>query len=280
MAQSCQLGEASYFAMAAIVCYFISLILVCTLSPKKRKLDENYGEENAYVNGNNEELDTSLDDDNVNDIDFNLSNIQPDESFLIIQKTDSSDYAPSLAEGRSFEYSFPVVVSNDAFVDHINSTSNSNNNNINDIEQGIVQEGLDLPSASLTNSSFENENNSSTKAKYIQFAEFPPVSGVEDELSEATRVVSEARLAKADDMQFYSRTASNELIDKCILDLTRSFQSEELELFEADPDSDSEYERSQHQPDLVFHPEQVPTTNTEQKVEVQPEPESVMAQSS
>ena len=264
--------------MAAIVCYFVSLILVCVLSPQKRLLDKNYGEENAYVNGNSGELDTSLDDDNMHDIDLNLSNIHPEDSFLMIQKQDSSDYAPSLGESRSFEYSCPIVMTNDSFFDNINM--GESNNNKNDVEQGIVKEGLDQPSISLSNSSLEKGDNGSTQTSYIQFAAFPPLSEMDVEPYDGTRVVSEASLAKAEDMHLHFRTASNELIEKCILDLTKSFQSEELELFEADPDSDSEYDPTQQQPPPMFHPKQVPTADTELTVETKPEPESAMSQSS
>lgn len=41
--QSCELGESAIFGIASTVAYFLCTILICFKSPRKRKLDENFG---------------------------------------------------------------------------------------------------------------------------------------------------------------------------------------------------------------------------------------------
>jgi hypothetical protein len=41
--QSCEIGESAVFGIASTVAYFLCTILICFKSPRKRKLDENFG---------------------------------------------------------------------------------------------------------------------------------------------------------------------------------------------------------------------------------------------
>ena len=109
-AKSCALGSTSYFAIAAGVSFFLCLLLVFLKSPDKRELDESYGENTAYVAGlGGSGLETSMEDDNVHDVDVNLSRIYPEESFneqpeAMFVPQDATDYAASTDDGHSFDY--------------------------------------------------------------------------------------------------------------------------------------------------------------------------------
>lgn len=52
--QSCEIGESGVFGIASTVAYFLCTILICFKSPRKRKLDENFGkrpeEKNNCIN--------------------------------------------------------------------------------------------------------------------------------------------------------------------------------------------------------------------------------------
>lgn len=225
--------------MAATAAFFVSLVMVCILSPKKRELDENFGEESLYMDGNGGELDTSLEDDHLNEIDLNLSNINHEDSFLVMQtRSGTDDYASSFDEGGSFEYAYPDTTENDSFFAMIN------NNGENNIEQRANFNGLEKPTvASLDIASHQDEDDGPDEICTSPASGNDALSPRHDKQarpSVGTRVVSEARLAMAEDMQSQTDTVSDDLIDKCVLDLTRSFQTDELEVFEPDDETDSQ----------------------------------------
>ena len=54
--ESCEIGESAVFGIASVVAYFLCTILICFKSPRKRKLDENFGkspEERSRCNTTN-----------------------------------------------------------------------------------------------------------------------------------------------------------------------------------------------------------------------------------
>eukprot|EP00545_Synedropsis_sp_CCMP1620_P005323 CAMPEP_0119022060 /NCGR_PEP_ID=MMETSP1176-20130426/27224_1 /TAXON_ID=265551 /ORGANISM="Synedropsis recta cf, Strain CCMP1620" /LENGTH=445 /DNA_ID=CAMNT_0006976801 /DNA_START=37 /DNA_END=1374 /DNA_ORIENTATION=+ len=232
-ANSCTIGKSAYFSIAAGVCFFVCLLLVCFRSPEKRQLDEDFGEANAYIASDNI-LDTSMEGeefDQDNDIELNLSNIQPEVSFVVVQNHEERDYASSLGdEGRSFEFSQFSVVENDSFFDNMDKSI---------LGEGAGQGHDSLESeSSAKNGSFEkrddstNElisNPSSADSDDPKNPKKPaPVKAVEDP-PKGTRVVSQARLEKAEDMALQTINSSDKLIDQCVMDLTKSFQTENVE---------------------------------------------------
>ena len=257
VAQSCHLGKTSYYAMAATAAFFICLIMVCVLSPKKRELDENFGGESFYMDGNGGELDTSLEDDHLHEIDLNLSNINHEDSFLVMRARSGSDYASSLDEGRSFEYAYPGAIENDFF-------AMINNNGENNVEQRAMFNGRGNPTTtSLDITSQEDQDDGPDEACTSPASANVSLSSQSNKrarLSIGARVVSEARLSMAEDMQSQTDSATDDLIDKCVLDLTRSFQTDELELFEPDDETDSQPGNEDE-----FFPQPQAATNTQPK---------------
>lgn len=251
VAQSCQLGKTSYFAIAATTAFFASLVVVCIWSPKKRELDDNFGQDSLYMDGNGGELDTSLEDDHLHEIDLNLSNINHEDSFLVMQTRSGSDYASSIDEGRSFEYAYPGTIENDSFFAMIHTNGDTN------VEQGDTFDDYGRPTTqSLDIILDENRDDGPDEV-----CKSPAVADSYGALSihldkearqlEGTRVVSEARLSIAEDLQSQADSVTDDLIDKCVLDLTKSFQTDELEVYEPDDETDSQpgnEEESLHRP--------------------------------
>ena len=224
VAESCELGKTSYFAIAAAVCFFISLVLVCVVSPKKRELDEDFGEEIVYAEGS-AEIAAGFEGDTLNELDLNLSNIYPDESFIVVQKHGEYDYASSLGDNRSCGYSYAGAIDNVLYNDK-------------DMEQGSMGEGRDASTGgSPSNYSVEKRDDNTidliSKPAAATMADLPSRHEKTVEPPKGTRVISQARLSKAESMesmQRHTHNSSDELIDKCLMELTRSFQTDELDL--------------------------------------------------
>ena len=240
VAQSCQLGRTSYLAIAAAAAFFASLVVVCIWSPSKRELDDNFGEESLYMDGNGGELDTSLEDDHLHEIDLNLSNINHEDSFLVVQSRSGSDYAASVDEGHSFEYAYPGTIENGSFFTMIHNNGDSN------VEKRHMFDGYGRPTTeSLETAPHENRDDGpdevcKSPAADTSYGALTKHLDKEARPHAGTRVVSEARLSMAEDMQSQADSVTDDLIDKCVLDLTKSFQTDELELYEPDDETDSQ----------------------------------------
>ena len=233
MASSCYLGKSANFSIAAIVTFFVSVLLVCFLSPTKRELDHTFGEDRFYMDGNGCELDTSLEDDHLHEIDLNLSNISHEDSFLVIQNRVGSEYASSLGEGNSFEYSYPIANENDTFFGIIN-----------DVEQGTIFEDQERPAQlSLDITSYDSQDNRSKGSSDCLPDDEDPASTHDDKENRpsiGTKGISDSRMAMAEDMKVRNEISSDDVIQKCVLDLTRSFHTDDVEVFENDDESDSQ----------------------------------------
>jgi hypothetical protein len=239
-ARSCTLGKSAYFSIAAGICFFACLLLVCFKSPEKRQLDDDFGETTEYISADNA-LDTSLEGEecsNGHDIELNLSNIKPEESFVLVQKQGDSDYVSSLGEeGRSFEYYAQFgAVENDSFFDNINKSVLGDG-------AGRANDSFTTEGVSINDGSFDKLNSSSgelisgTSSSDYDDPENPKKPAPEKAAEgppKGTRVVSQARLAKAEDMAVQTSNSSDELIEKCVMDLTKSFQTEDVENLEAE----------------------------------------------
>lgn len=199
----------------------------------KRKLDENYGEGVGYVQGVEGALDTSLEEDVHTDIELNLSKENAEDNFVVVQKTSESDYASSLGDGRSFENT------------DSNSIFDARSAQFNpDLEAAASIDGRGSASSLISKpkSVDSDDPNQAKKPGATTVEELPPCPEksvfepapivVDESIPSGTRVISQARLSKAEIMQneLQSDDAeledSNELIEKCVSDLHKSFQDE------------------------------------------------------
>jgi len=228
-ARSCSLGKTSYFSIAAGISLFLSLFLVCLTSPRKRKLNEDYGNLSSAM-GIVEN--TSLEEDHAQDCNINKCSRRPTKSISTMEKQVEQDLSSFDDEASLFDSTGDRH--RDLFAE--NNSKCISESNDKDVEQGSVVIGKDLSSfpnkGPLKPCKANNDDSVSVEAQHENGTKY---KHVEENLSHNSEtnskavtsaiIISQARLSKAELMQ--SKSYSNtDLIDKCVMELTKSFQTE------------------------------------------------------
>jgi len=233
-ARSCSLGKTSYFSIAAGVSLFFSLLLVCLTSPQRRKLDEDYGNTSSFVVGIGDN--TSLEEDNVKDHYANKCSRRPAKSihdrksFNTMEKHIEQEISSFDDEGSFYDCTRDKH--KDLYAGNMSKCVSRSHNE--DVEQGSRIQGKDIssfpnkgPLKTYTNDflSFPKGDPEHEK-KGNRIGEGCPVkSETNSKHQTSAMIISQARISKAEMMQSQSYN-DTDLIDKCVMDLTKSFQKE------------------------------------------------------
>jgi hypothetical protein len=210
IAKDCELGKTGYIVVAAGVIFFFSLLMVCLKAPEKRQLDDGYGatyRARAVEDGSHYMED---EEHNIRDATASLTeamarSVRSGRQSIQFDPEDPSRSATSRHGATSL-----------ASLDQSDNVSRSDSKSYGSSDWRDNGRELLSPPAQRVR---RDDNSESGK---------PPgsVDSQEDlkyNPQKSQSQFSQARLSKADIMQQHSRGSSDELIQKCIGDLTKSF---------------------------------------------------------
>jgi hypothetical protein len=231
VAKSCRLGTTSYVAIAAIVAFFLNLIIVCLYFPKKRTLDPNYGDTRIYADsGDFHPFEREIDRDSK------LKQFHQDESFVLMRGSGQPGHKAGPEKSQ--------VIEIEAF-DRLVDTSFILQERSSDIEEGVkICDAFHIsPRNSLDNVSYETQDDgtteeSSEKNQKRTDGSCGTLQSNDSQAPSCTKLTSEPSVAGS--MQRETDTESDLRIEQCVLNLTKSFQNEDLEVYEKDPETDSQ----------------------------------------
>lgn len=210
IAKECELGKTAYIVIAAGVIFFTSLLMVCLKAPKKRHLDDGYGatyRARAVEDGSEYMDDGEL---GIRDTTASLSEViarSVRSSRQGIEFEDPSRTGTSrhgAASVASLDQSESVSLSDTKTYESRDWRSNDRELLSPPVQRVRRDENSEsgIPPGSVDSKEDLRYNPQKPKSQII---------------------ISQARLCKADMMQHHSRGSSDELIQKCIGDLTKSF---------------------------------------------------------
>ncbi len=247
-AQSCQLGQSGYYTIAAITVFLISFLLVCFTAPKKRQLDESYGLSYQLEEGSEQGS-------------FPETSYQGDEALFFPTVGNQGYVLTGKSFHRSIDKSQGGSSYDDhSSEERTNVSNNSVRSNNNIVLDEVVTKSIGsfdcMPTTShspISNQRQTMESSSSSGGETGCDDREEPSNGRKQHLQEtredaldadlkpeprksvATSVtspkipspavrISDSRLSRAEKLQLATQTESNELIDKFVMDLDKSFQ--------------------------------------------------------